>query len=88
MITNLSDLKPGDRGVIVEINTKSSYKLRLASMGILLGEEVLVLKIAPLGDPISIKIKGYELALRKREASCIKIESNRESAKELPTTKV
>ncbi len=71
---NLAMLKPGDRGRIIKIRTTGPMKRRLMDMGVLVGEEVLVEKLAPLGDPIQFRIKNYSLSLRKKEAELIEIE--------------
>ena len=65
--TTLDVLLPGERGEVVRVGTGID-RLRLASMGVLSGASVHVLKVAPLGDPISIRVKGYELSMRKEEA--------------------
>jgi ferrous iron transport protein A len=71
---NLAILKPGEKGRIVRIGAIGPLKRRLMDMGVLVGEEVTVEKIAPLGDPIELTIKGYHLSLRKREAEGIAVE--------------
>jgi ferrous iron transport protein A len=71
---NLAMLKPGEKGRIVEIGAIGPLKRRLMDMGVLVGEEIRVEKIAPLGDPIELTIKGYNLSLRKREAEGIAVE--------------
>ncbi len=71
---NLSKLKPGEKGKIMEQGTIGPMKRRLMDMGVLVGEEVKVLKVAPLGDPIEIVIKNYNLSLRKKEAEGILVE--------------
>jgi ferrous iron transport protein A len=73
-VTNLAKLKPGDRGIITSIGSIGPLKRRLMDMGVLVGEEVRVLKMAPLGDPIEVKIKSYNLSLRKKEAEGIGVE--------------
>lgn len=74
---NLSKLKPGDRGRITSIGAIGPLKRRLMDMGVLVGEEVRVLKTAPLGDPIEVRIKSYNLSLRKKEAEGIGVEVSR-----------
>lgn len=71
---NLSMLKPGEKGRIIKIRTIGQMKRRLMDMGVLVGEEVIVEKLAPLGDPIQFRIKNYSLSLRKKEAELIEIE--------------
>jgi len=66
----LSDLKAGERAVIIQFDS-SDLELKLMEMGCLPGEEIIVEQIAPLGDPISVRIAGYSLSLRKNEANQI-----------------
>ncbi len=73
---NLSQLKPGERGKITSF-TDEEMAVKLMEMGCLPGEWVLVERFAPLGDPMAIRISGYQLCLRKSEASVILIESSR-----------
>jgi ferrous iron transport protein A len=72
--TNLSKLVPGDRARIVAIGAIGAMKRRLMEMGVLPGEEIEVRKVAPLGDPIEVRVKGYSLSLRKSEAAEISVE--------------
>ena len=68
----LEDLAPGERGTILSIGNKSgTVKRRLVDMGLTPGTEVRVTKIAPLGDPIEVSLRGYELSLRKADAAQI-----------------
>jgi ferrous iron transport protein A len=68
---SLKLLKPGEKGIIVKINGEGAVKRRLMDMGVTRGAEVLVRKVAPLGDPIEVNIRGYELTFRKSEAENI-----------------
>ncbi|NLD47519.1 MAG: ferrous iron transport protein A [Clostridiaceae bacterium] len=70
----LKDLKPGEKAVIVKVAGESSVKRRLMDMGVTKGAEVIVRKVAPLGDPIEVNIRGYELTFRKSEAENITVE--------------
>lgn len=70
----LSELKQGERGRI-ESFSSSELELKLMEMGCIPGEEVVVEQVAPLGDPISIKVAGYSLSLRRNEAREIIVES-------------
>ena len=70
----LTELEPGEKGRIVKIGGKGSIHRRLLDMGLVSGSEVEMERVAPLGDPIEIKIKGYNLSLRKEEAASIQIE--------------
>ena len=69
----LSDLVIGESGPIVKVNGEGAIRRRLFDMGITPGAEVYFRKKAPLGDPIEITIRGYELTLRKAEASFVEI---------------
>lgn len=69
----LRDLKPGEEGKITSIGEKGPLRRRIMEMGVTPGAVVKVIKIAPLGDPIEINIRGYELSLRKEEAGQIEI---------------
>lgn len=65
----LSNLKVGKKGTIEKLNFKGAIRQRLMAMGLVKGEIILVRRVAPLGDPIDFVIKGYDLSLRKAEAS-------------------
>jgi ferrous iron transport protein A len=67
MVCRLSDLKPGQHGIIKEF-TDNDLFLKLMEMGCVPGEEVIVEQVAPLGDPLSITVSGYRLSLRINEA--------------------
>ncbi|MBR6703076.1 MAG: ferrous iron transport protein A [Clostridia bacterium] len=71
----LSNLEIGERGTVVAVNGEGAIRRRLFDMGITPGAEVYLRKKAPLGDPIEIAIRGYELTLRKSEASHVEIKS-------------
>lgn len=73
-VRNLSDLKKGTKGKIIRITRRGSAYRRLIDMGLVTGSEVEMQRVAPLGDPIEIKVKGYNLSLRKEEADNIQIE--------------
>jgi len=70
----LNQLKPGMKGTITKVKGSGQVHRRILDMGVVSGTTVEVEKIAPLGDPIDIKIKGYHLSLRKREAENIFVE--------------
>ena len=59
---------------IISITKKDETSSRISELGIVPGEEITILSVAPLGDPIRISIKGYQLALRKSEAALIEVE--------------
>ncbi len=69
----LRDLKPGQEGVVVAIAAAGSMKRRIMDMGITPGVKMRVIKVAPLGDPIEVNVRGYELSLRKEEAQQIEM---------------
>ena len=69
----LSQLTIGERGTVVAVNGEGAIRRRLFDMGITPGAEVYLRKKAPLGDPIEIAIRGYELTLRKAEAAHVEI---------------
>jgi DtxR family Mn-dependent transcriptional regulator len=71
----LAELKPGESGRIVRVGSVGSIRRRIVDMGAVNGTNVTVVKVAPLGDPIEVKIKGYSLTLRKEEAEAITIEA-------------
>jgi len=70
----LNELKRGEKGRIVKIGCGGSIRRRLLDMGLVSGSEVKMERVAPLGDPIEIKVKGYNLSLRKEEAASIQVE--------------
>ena len=70
----LRDLKPGETAKVVTINAEGAFKRRIMDMGITKGVEVHVRKVAPLGDPIELTVRGYELSLRKADAEMIEVE--------------
>jgi len=73
--TNLSHLHVGQKARVCRLNTKNKMlKRRLLDMGITNGVCIKVKKIAPLGDPFSIELRGYELCLRKEELTLIDVE--------------
>jgi len=69
--STVADMKPGHEGVIVRIGSHAELARRLADMGLGRGVLIEVEGVAPMGDPIRIKIRGYRLALRKSEARSI-----------------
>lgn len=70
----LDKVKPGRKGRVIKITGRSGVNKRIADMGVVPGTVVEVERVAPLGDPIDVKLKGYRLSLRKREASNITVE--------------
>jgi Fe2+ transport system protein FeoA len=70
----LGDLKTGQSGKITKISVSGALKRRLMDMGVVPGADVRVEKVAPLGDPIEVRIKSYALSLRLGEAREIEVE--------------
>lgn len=69
----LGEVKVGESARIVKLHGEGAVKKRLMDMGITKGAEVLVRKVAPLGDPMEITVRGYELSVRKEDAKLIEI---------------
>lgn len=70
----LNEFSVGEKGVIKTVAGEGRIRRRLFDMGVTPGAEVLLRKKAPLGDPLEITIRGYELTLRKSEAACVTME--------------
>ena len=70
----MQELKPGRKGRIVKILGVGAVRRRILDMGVVKGAEIEVERMAPLGDPLEVKIKGYHLSLRKSEAADIFVE--------------
>jgi len=77
VLRRLSELRPGEEGVVTRIVGKGVAVRRIADMGLIPGTKVRVLRKAPLGDPIEFEIRGYNLSLRKDEANLILVEVTR-----------
>ena len=75
----LSDLKTGEKGVIIKVLGHGGFRRRIIEMGFIKGKTVEVLLNAPLKDPIKYKIMGYEISLRRQEASMIEVVSEEEA---------
>ena len=71
----LSELHPGDVAIVSQILAKGRIRQRLLEMGFIRGAELRVEKLAPLGDPMELVIKGYHLSLRREESQCILVAS-------------
>ncbi len=70
-----ADLKPGDRALVKSFaDLDASYRHQLMNLGLTPGTELLVQRLAPLGDPVEIKVHGYHLCLRRDEAAAIQVE--------------
>ena len=71
---NLRNVPVGSTAKVVKIHGEGAVKRRIMDMGITKGVEIYVRKVAPLGDPIEITVRGYELSLRKADAESIEVE--------------
>ena len=72
----LANLHVGESGVVQGISAAGAVKRRFLDMGITKGVEVYVRKVAPLGDPIEVTVRGYELSLRKEDAAMIDVKED------------
>ena len=70
----LDKLKPGESGTIVATNGEGALRRRLLDMGLTPKTKITVRKVAPLGDPVEVTVRGYELSLRKADAEMIEVE--------------
>lgn len=74
MTKTLNEFKIGESGVIVKVNGEGRVRRRLFDMGLTPGAEVYLRKVAPMGDPLEITLRGYELSLRKDEAQWVEVD--------------
>ena len=70
---SLKDIKIGENATVVKLHGEGAVKRRIMDMGITKGVEVYVRKVAPLGDPIEVTVRGYELSIRKADAAMIEV---------------
>lgn len=70
----LKDIKVGKRAKAIRVNGEGGIRRRIMDMGITKGVEIYVRKVAPLGDPMELFVRGYELSLRKADADLIEVE--------------
>ena len=70
----LKDVQVGETVKVVKLHGTGAVKRRIMDMGITRGAEIFVRKVAPLGDPVEITVRGYELSVRKADAECIEVE--------------
>jgi len=69
----LKDVKPGETVTVTKLSGEGAVKRRIMDMGITKGVEVFVRKVAPLGDPVEVTVRGYELSVRKADAELIEV---------------
>lgn len=70
----LKDVAVGDKAIVKRLSGEGALKRRIMDMGVTKGVEIFVRRVAPLGDPIEVTVRGYELSLRKAEAESILVE--------------
>ena len=75
IMKTLRDIKPGQTARVVKLHGEGAVKRRIMDMGITRGVEVYVRKMAPLGDPMEVNVRNYELSLRKEDAAKIEVVS-------------
>ena len=73
-MTTLREVKVGETATVVKLHGEGATKRRIMDMGLTKGTEVYIRKVAPLGDPVEITIRGYELSIRKADAELIEVE--------------
>lgn len=73
-MNTLKDIKVGKTAKVVKVHGEGAVRRRIMDMGITKGVEVYVRKVAPLGDPMELFVRGYELSLRKADAEMIEVE--------------
>ena len=69
----LKDAKVDDVVVVKRLHGEGPIKRRIMDMGITKGSEIFIRKVAPLGDPVEITVRGYELSVRKNDAQCVEV---------------
>ena len=74
MVTNLREVMVGQTCTVKKIHGEGAVKRRIMDMGLTKGVEVYVRKVAPLGDPIELTVRGYELSIRKADAEMVEVE--------------
>lgn len=70
----LKEIESGNTVKVIKLDGKGSVKRRIMDMGITKGVDIYVRKVAPLGDPVEVTVRGYELSLRKADAEMIEVE--------------
>ncbi len=75
MSKKLSQLLPGEHGIVKKVHGHGAITRRIVDMGVISGTRIDVQKFAPLGDPIEVKLKGFNMSLRKTEADLIEVET-------------
>lgn len=73
VMKTLKDVEVGSTAVVVKLHGEGAVRRRIMDMGLTKGTEVFVRKVAPIGDPIELSVRGYELSIRKDEAATIEV---------------
>ena len=71
----LREAKVGQTVKVIKLHGEGAVKRRIMDMGITKGSEIFIRKVAPLGDPVEVTIRGYELSLRKADAECVDVQT-------------
>ncbi len=74
LVRSLADLKVAQKGRVRELTGAPAVQQRLAEMGFTSGSEVRIVRLAPLGDPVQVAVRNYQLSLRRSEARCVLID--------------
>lgn len=74
MVKTLREVKSGETVTVVKLNGEGAVKRRIMDMGITKGCSVYIRKVAPLGDPVEVTVRGYELSVRKEDAQMVEVE--------------
>ena len=74
MSRTLRDVKVGETVSVIKLNGSGPVKRRIMDMGLTKGTEVYVMKVAPLGDPVELTVRGYELSVRKDDAELVEVQ--------------
>ena len=72
-MNTLKQAKVGQTATVVKLHGEGAVKRRIMDMGITKGSELYIRKVAPLGDPVEITVRGYELTVRKDDAQCVQV---------------
>lgn len=75
-ICKLSELKQGDRALVLDIHSGDEIRRRLQDLGLIKGTEVICMRKSPLGDPMAFLIRGAVIALRSEDSSCVRIQNS------------
>ncbi len=74
MVKHLSELHPGESGVVTKVGGEGALRRHLLDMGITPGVRILLRKTAPMGDPLELHLRGFDLSIRKDDAAYIEVE--------------